>query len=75
VSAVTDNTIFVDLTHDDASFIGAVKLTHATRFVQKAAAMALRGLGLPLSSSIAFRRQGRVVRQVQLDYACRENSQ
>jgi hypothetical protein len=66
-----DNTIFVDIMADDSSFIGTHKLTAASRYVQKAAATALLGLGLPLTSSIAFRRQGRVVRTVSLEYAAR----
>jgi hypothetical protein len=46
VSAVTDNTICVDLMHDDAAYIGKLLLTPPTKFCQKAAATALRGLGL-----------------------------
>lgn len=69
-----DNIIFVDLMHDDSAYIGAHKLTPATRFVQKAAAMALQGLGLPLSSVLAFRRHGRTIRSVRLDYAIRDNT-
>jgi hypothetical protein len=68
------NTITVDIMHDDSSFVGAVKLRPATRFVQKAVATALRGLGLPLSSSISFRRQGRIVRSARLDFLLREHA-
>ena len=68
---MNDSTIFVDLAHDDSAWIGAVKLTPSTKFCQKAVATALQGLGLPLSSSIAFRRLGRVVRTVSLEYAVR----
>jgi hypothetical protein len=71
---MSDSTIFVDLAHDDSAWIGKLLLTPPTKFCQKAVATALRGLGLPLSSSISFRRQGRVVPQVQLGYACRENA-
>jgi hypothetical protein len=66
-----DNIITVDIMHDDSAWIGKLLLTPPTKFCQKAVATALSGLGLPPSSSIAFRRHGRVVRTVSLEYAVR----
>jgi hypothetical protein len=67
-------TVNVDLMHDDSSFIGAHKLTPATRYWAKAVASALKGLSVPLNASIVFRRQGTVVRQARLDFLLRVES-
>jgi hypothetical protein len=66
-------TVYVDVAHDDSTFISTHKLTPSTRYWAKAVASALKGLGLPLSSAITFRRQGSVIRSVRLDFLCREN--
>jgi hypothetical protein len=63
--------ITIDIVADGSSFIGAHKLTPATRFVQKAALTALAGLGLALNSTVTFRRQGRTVRTCRLDFGLR----
>ena len=70
---MTDNTVTIDVAHDNSTFLGAQKLTPSTPFWAKAVASALKGLGLPLDSAVTFRRQGSVVKATRLDFLCREN--
>ena len=67
-------TVYVDIAHDDATYISAHKLTPPTRFWAKAAASALRGLGLPLDSAVTFRRRGETIRKSSIGFLLRENS-
>jgi hypothetical protein len=64
-------TVYVDIAHDDSTYIGPHKITPPTRYWAKAVASALKALGTPMNAAVVFRRKSVTIRQARLDFLLR----
>jgi hypothetical protein len=69
---MTTPTVTIDVLHDGSTYVGAAKLTSPSKYWPRAAADALSRLRVPKDGvAIIFRRQGKVIRHVALEFLLR----